>query len=521
MSDSEQDTAKTKGSHCFGCNKKIAALFIAGALFVVTGAVCYPFIDRLIQKKINKELVLKPDSNTWKEWQDPSVPIYLQFFMFDVVNPIEAKQGKPPYLAQKGPYSYREKRPKQNITWDERNSAVSYNQLSWYVFDEETSCDTCNPLNDYVTTVNIPLVALAETARNLPWLVRDALGLLFKGFKENLFVERRVHDLLWGYRDPMLVKYNQFRQESKFLQSHLPKVNPMIALQHNNSYDGYTTVHTGAQNIDLLVRWIKWKGMRKLKVWNTTFANMINGTDGSQFAPATQTSDTLYVFVTQLCRSLFLTFESKTEVQGIAALKFSVPSKAFQNSSMNPNNRGFCTKTCYPSGILDVGVCQPPSPITIPLFASAPHFYLGDSSLLQAVEGLSPNKEEHGTFLSIEPHTGISIKSSKRLQVNVKVEAVDSIPETTGINKMFLPILYINETATIDNDSANKLKSEVLSKLTIVHGVELGLVVLGTLLIVIAVALVIVRMRKDRKLKKARRMLNINEVSERSPLLSP
>ena len=240
---------------------------------------------------------------------------------------------------------------------------------------------------------------------------------------------------------------------------------------------------------------------------------MLNGTDGSQFAPETSS---LYVFVTHLCRSLYLTHDSKIEVQRIEALQFSVQAKAFLNGTMNPDNMGFCPSKCFPFGVLDIGVCQPPSLVAIPLFVSAPHFYLGTKSLLEAVDGLSPNKEEHGTFLNVEPHTGISVKISKRWQM--KIEHVDLISQIGKIKKMFLPVFYINETATIDKASADKLKSEVLSKFTIVHGIELGLVLLGALLIVIAFILLIIRTAHNRKRKKARKM--INEDSEKRPLLS-
>ena len=114
----------------------------------------------------------------------------------------------------------------------------------------------------------------------------------------------------------------------------------------------------------------------------------------------------------------------------------------------------------------------------------------------------------------MEPHTGVSVKVTKRSQMNVKIEHVDLIPQTGKIKKMFLPVFYINETATIDKASADKLKSEVLSKFTIVHGIKLGLVLLGALLIVIAFILLIIRTAHNRKRKKARKM--INEDSENS-----
>ena len=506
---------------CIVGGKKIAVLFTVGILLVVAAVTLYFVMDSVIQNKINEKLVLKPGTEVSKQWQEPSVPIYLQFFMFDIANPMEAMEGERPYLVEKGPYSYREHRPKKDITWNSKTASVTYNEEMSFVFDAETSCDSCDPFTDSVTTVNIPLVTLAEAVAKLPAIEQTFVFALFEGFKETLFTPRRVHDLIWGYPDPIFEAYNNFRKHfPSFLRKKLPEINPIIALQQNNTFDGVTSVSTGENDINLLVQILSWKGQTKLKVWNTSYANMINGTDGSQFAPGTSSDDTLYVFVTQMCRSLYLTHDSKTEVQGIEALQFSVPAKAFLNGTVNPDNKGFCTPQCYPSGILDIGVCQPPSPVAIPLFISAPHFYLGAKSLLEAVDGLSPNKEEHETVLNVEPHTGISIKSNKRLQINVKIEHVDLIPQTGKVKKMFLPVFYINETATIDKASADKLKSEALSKFTIVHGVELGLVLLGALLIIIAFILQMILVADNRKLKKLRRILQINEDSERRPLLS-
>lgn len=510
----------SKGTCCVvGC-KKIAFLLTFGILLVVAGVTLYFEMDRYIQNKINNDLVLKPGSDVTKQWINPSVPIYLQFYIFDVSNPMEAKQGLRPYLVQKGPYSYREHRPKQNITWNSNTATVTYNEKMSYVFDAETSCDTCDPFHDIVTTVNIPLVTLAEAAGKFPKIARDALSLIFAGFQEKLFAKRRVHDLLWGYSDPIFKKYNDIRNDFPFLWKYLPKVPSVVALQQNNTYDGVTSVFTGQTDISMLVHWMDWKGMTELQVWKTRYANMINGTDGSQFAPGVSTDDTLYVFVTQLCRALYLTHITKTDVHGIEALQFTIPAKAFMNATANPDNEGFCTTKCYPSGILDVGVCQPPSPIAIPLFASAPHFYLGDESLRKPLDGLSPNEADHSTFLSVEPHIGISLKSSKRLQINVKVEPVDGVSQTTGIQSMFFPVFYINETATIDSTTAEKLKSQVLSKFTLVHAIELGLVSLGGVLIIIALTLFVVRSLYLRKMRRQMLIGLINRSSETSPLLS-
>lgn len=43
------------------------------------------------------------------------------------------------------------------------------------------------------------------------------------------------------------------------------------------------------------------------------------------------------------------------------------------------------------------------SPSDAPMFISHPHFYNADPSLVDAVEGLHPSKEQHGLFLDVHP----------------------------------------------------------------------------------------------------------------------
>ena len=514
---------KARKCCCVAGWKTIAFLCILGIVLVAASVTLYEtkVLDRYIQRKINEKLVLGPGSEGYAQWLNPTVPIYMQFYIFDVVNPDEILQGKRPYVVQRGPFSYREHRHKKNITWNKSNASVTYNQEMYFVFDPSTSCTSCDPHVFEVTTINIPLVTLAEAARNLPFFVRAFIGVvIFEPYKEKLFMKRRVHDLLWGYKDPLFAEYAKLRSEApEIIRKYLPDIKPIVALQKNNTYDGVTSVHTGAKDIKQLVEWIDWKGQSILTVWNSTYANMINGTDGSEFSPNTSPDDTLYVFVTELCRSLSLTHSANSRFWGIDALQFTVPKQEFLNGSIYPDNKGFCIERCYPTGILDISVCQPPSPVKIPLFISAPHFYLGDPSLYEEIGGLSPNEEEHGTYLNVEPHTGISIKTSKRLQINVKVEAVKGIVETGGICSLFFPVMYVNESAALDSASADKLKSEVLSKFVIVHAVELGMVILGGLLVLIAVIIIIRLVIFKRKQKKLRLISVLNGSTEESPLL--
>ena len=46
-----------------------------------------------------------------------------------------------------------------------------------------------------------------------------------------------------------------------------------------------------------------------------------------------------------------------------------------------------------------------------------PHFHQSDPRLVEAVEGLSPNMDDHDTYLDIELITGAAFVAHKRIQV--------------------------------------------------------------------------------------------------------
>lgn len=44
-----------------------------------------------------------------------------------------------------------------------------------------------------------------------------------------------------------------------------------------------------------------------------------------------------------------------------------------------------------------------------PLYISNPHFYQCDTEMLDAIDGLKPEKEKHGSYLKIQPVSIINI----------------------------------------------------------------------------------------------------------------
>lgn len=86
-----------------------------------------------------------------------------------------------------------------------------------------------------------------------------------------------------------------------------------------------------------------------------------------------------------------------------------------------------------------------------PLYASFPHFYKADPSLLDKVDGLNPQQELHGSYLKIQPKLGVPLEALIRLQVNLKVERTPNIKVMSKLPNIVLPIMWLEEVNTIEN----------------------------------------------------------------------
>ncbi|KAG7250870.1 hypothetical protein CRUP_032215, partial [Coryphaenoides rupestris] len=123
-----------------------------------------------------------------------------------------------------------------------------------------------------------------------------------------------------------------------------------------------------------------------------------------------------------------------------------------------------------------------------PIVVSFPHFYQADPMYINAVDGLSPNKEDHETYLDLQPTTGVPIRACKRAQLNIIVKRIKGFPQTKFINETIFPIMFVNETATIDDDSAAQMRTMLLI-VTLVSNFPLLIVAMGLILLLVFVVL--------------------------------
>ncbi|KAL4624994.1 platelet glycoprotein 4 [Arapaima gigas] len=423
---------------CCSTRNGLIAGAVLGALVAVLGGILIPVGDSIITSTVTKEAAIENGTTAYDNWVSTGAFVYRQFWLFEVTNPAEVvNQGATPEVVEKGPYTYRTRYlPKENITVHSNNT-IAFLLPAGAIFERWMSV---GPEEDNVTVLNL---AVAGAYSLMPETLHGLLNSMINKNKTSLFQTRSVKEILWGYTDPML------RKEVG------------VFVPYNGTYDGYYNVFTGKDDISKVATIDRWQGQR----------------------------------------SVSAEFSSTVTLKGIKMYRYTLPPLLLAAPSVNPDNKCFCgnvhvTKNCTIGGVLDISSCRD----KVPIYISLPHFLHGSEILRETVRGLSPSTEHHSTYLDVEPTTGFTMNFAKRLQINMMYGPSSRI---TILNKVkdytIFPVLWLNETATLDDETADMFKAELTSRVQTLEAVQIALLVLGSVLCVAcAIAACVVRSKREK-----------------------
>ncbi|XP_026210641.1 lysosome membrane protein 2-like isoform X2 [Anabas testudineus] len=459
------------------CAVYVVGILCASLLILGIGLFVGQVFRTLMHNRLKKEIVLVKGSRVFESWKSPPPPVYMEYFFFNVTNVKEILEGAKPVVKQIGPYTYREYRYKDNVTMMENDTMVSAYNVKSFVFLREKSVG--DPAEDNITTVNIPAWAVMNKVKGSIWKSLMVSGMMTSA-KSEFFTTRTVDELLWGYEDPLLARVSA-------TSSDVEKVFGLM-YKKNGSHDGEFIYHTGVENYMDYGRVETWKGQSELTFWTSDHSNSINGSDGSAFHPFLSKNETIYIFTPDLCRTIYMEFEKDVEVKGIPAYRFTPPRSVLASKEENPDNEGFCVspQECLGTGLLKVSPCRKGAPVV----ASFPHFYLADKKYVAAIEGMSPHRTHHQTFLDLNPTTGVIVRANKRAQVNVLLDKLSGFPKTKVFNETILPVMFINESVVIDDASAARVH-KLLLIVNVASNFPLIIVGLGGILLLVFIILLI------------------------------
>lgn len=477
---------------------------VAGVLAVILGLVLTFVGPIIIDDQVVKNTVIDPNNDmTYTMWKDVPVPFFMSVYFFNVLNPDEILMGEKPMLEQRGPYVYRKRIQKSNITFND-NDTVSYKEYRSYYFEPSMSAGN---ESDIITIPNMLVLGAAVMMESRSLFIKQLVSSTIKYFKEGAFITKPVGELMWGY-DSKLVDFLK-----KYLPGQLP-ISGKFGLfsEFNNSNTGLFTIGTGKDNIRNVHKVHSWNGLTDLPYWRTPQCNMINGTAGQMWPPFMTQESTLPFYSPDACRSLELVYERDGEMQGLPLYRFVAPKTMFANGLDYTPNEGFCP--CRQSGLLNVSSCRFGSP----MFISQPHFFNGDPKLLDYVHGLNPNEDEHGLFIDIHPLTGVPLNVTIRLQLNLYMKKVKGFEQTGSMAEVVMPMIWFGESGYIDGPILQTFRTNLVVLPLVMEYMQYGFIALGLATILIA-AFVYHRERKSKCDRQSAEGVTSSSDSEREPLL--
>uniref|UniRef100_A0A8C9E902 Platelet glycoprotein 4 n=1 Tax=Phocoena sinus TaxID=42100 RepID=A0A8C9E902_PHOSS len=428
-----------------GCDRNcgLIAGAVIGALMAVFGGILMPVGDMLIEKTVKKEAVLEEGTIAFKSWVKTGHRSLQTGWIFDVQDPEEvAVNSSKIKVKQRGPYTYRVRYlAKENITQDSETHTVSFLQPNGAIFEPSLSVGT---ENDTFTVLNLAVAAVPHLYPSA--FVQIIVNIFIKKSNSSMFQKRTLKELLWGYKDPFL--------------SLIPYPVPTtvgVFYPYHNTADGVYKVFNGKDDIS------------KVAIIDTY-------KDGASFPPFIEKTRVLQFFSSDICRSFYAVFGAEINLKGIPVYRFILPSLAFASPLQNPDNHCFCTekiisKTCTLYGVLDIGKCKGGKPVYI----SLPHFLHASPEIAEPVEGLSPNEEEHSTYLDVEP-----VKKLIYIVIiifNVYYRALKGLKQN-----YMVPVLWLNETGTIGDEKAEMFRNQVTGKIELLGLVEMILISVGAVM---------------------------------------
>ncbi|PAV80032.1 hypothetical protein WR25_23005 [Diploscapter pachys] len=406
----------------------------------------------------------------WKKWANPPYIFKFRVWVYSVKNPDQIMAGAKPELSQMGPYTFDKKMENRVVT--SGNGTVTFKRIAVYTFNESDSCQTCI-LGNRVWIPNMVYQKFVEAASTND--LKMAASTLIS---QTAFLAVEVGELLFeGYKDPFLDKICEIFLMNFVCESILDLPDRIgLFFEANNTGRGTYEVKDGTSRAEDLGKLVSYDGrnMTEAGWWSDENARILRGTEGSLFPPFIQKTDRIYVFVIELCRSIWLEFDKEVVVHGINAYRVKMPEEVMDSS--REENKGFCNPTekilfpsqneteehCLPKGLLEVSKCQRSNP---PIVISMPNFLYADDEVKNSIIGL--NKSDPITdsiYVDIEPRTGVVLYAQRRSQVNVELWSGVNLTFPVNLSKMrsaLVPIIAVHDDAFIDDESLYELKSEL------------------------------------------------------------
>ncbi|XP_055858745.1 protein croquemort [Episyrphus balteatus] len=471
---------------CCSVTQRKIWVFGIGTLMLLMGVVVILIWPDMSTKMVQSSLVLKEGTENFENWKETPIPIYTKFTLFNWTNPEEFRNPNvKPNLVEMGPYVFLEKDLKMDLDFHENNTVSYYNRKSWFFIPEMSN----GTLDDMVTAAHVITASVADMMRNRNKYVKKIMNFVLNHEGGELAVTKKAGEWIFdGYQDNLIDFLKLFNTSA----IHIPYTKFGFLVDRNNSkeFDGRYMIGTGGDDIHKLGLLTNWNG-RPTNGFYPGECGKVNGSTGDLLPPDLDVNEDITIYAVDTCRFLNLSPGGKVQVYGLDGYEWTGTADTLDSGENDPEQKCFCNpkeEECPKTGVVDCRRCRNNAPI----FASFPHFYLGDQSYVDGVTGIKPVKEKHQFRFAIEPTMGVPLEIHARIQINLLIQPDNDFDIYKGVPKVMMPMFYFEQIAELTESLANRTKLGVNLKS---YGLYLGyfLIAVGAIMDIIGIVLTVTK----------------------------
>lgn len=433
--------------------------------------------------------------------------VYESYYMFNVENPWEFETGNATNLqvTQRGPFTFKlnKYKPEANTSWKTDGTVAFMAQTSYEFLPDKSA----SGFDDLITTYRMGLfgglkhIGSENTSSALGKVslkdFNDCMwpfdhSFLHPNPKYNAFQNITPWEFLLGMNDPMLACVS--KKTLGFLD---PWVTIMNQPANSTSSTALSSVYSGGKystkTKDMKAppknaenNFATYLGMKELPWWNSTYANMINGSGGTSLPPGTAAvGHYADMFSHQIYRSATVVGISTEELHGVELVRYTATDASFAAPDQNPGNAAFHITT--------KGIQPCPPSVQDPIHWSKPYYLDADTDNIKvkfggpAHELFLADPESYNVFLDIEPHTGALLRVHKPQQASVEFKPHALFPGTHKWPTTLAPVFWVNEHMELSKKEVDILMGDLFFPLKLVkYGWLIG-AIFGAVLLLIGV----------------------------------
>lgn len=461
--------------------------------------------QKIVSKQIQKNVQLVNDSMMFDKWVKLPMPLDFKVYVFNVTNSEQVNAGEKPMLKEIGPYVYKQYRERTVLGYGS-NDTIKYTLKKRFEFDAAASGSLTE--DDEVVVINFAYLAALLTIHDmmpsLAGVINKALEQFFPNL-EDAFLRVKVRDLFFdgiylncdGDNSALGLVCGKINAETPPTMRKAETNGFYFSMfsHMNRSESGPFEMVRGTKNVYDLGHIVSYKDKEIMPMWDDQYCGQINGSDASIFPPidVNNVPNRIYTFEPDICRSVYVDLAGQRNIFNISTFYYEISESTFASKSANKDNKCFCKKNwsanhdgCLLMGLLNLMPCQ-----GAPAIASLPHFYLGSEELLDFFQGgINPDKEKHNTFVYIDPVTGVVVKGMKRLQFNIEMRSIDSVPQLKKVPTGLFPLLWVEEGAEIPQSIQEELHAshKLLGYVEIAKWLLLTIAIVATIASAVSIA---------------------------------